>query len=148
MNPEAIIKELQSAGFSIKLDSGKIQVEHPDPCPPEWALQALGQVKENREKFILYLSQEAKNKQPPDEEYFDRCFREMLAEVTADDPGEGYLEYEEPENQAAISRAECKLGAAWARALSGDESARDDFDQALEELKKSFLLSIDSYKKK
>ncbi len=90
-----------------------------------------------------------KKKDPHDQpnQHMEQCFNAMLNEVTAADPGPGYLEYEEPENQAAIGRAERKLGAAWARGLAGDESAVKDFDKALEELRKAFMKSIEDYKK-
>ena len=81
------------------------------------------------------------------EQYFDQKFKELLKDVTARDPGDGYLEFDEPENQATIGRAERKLGAAWARGLAGDASAKADFDQALEELRQAFMKSINDYKK-
>lgn len=80
------------------------------------------------------------------QEYMDERFQAMLSEVKSIPLDDEYLEYHEPENRAAISRAEHKLGAAWARALAGDESAKADFDQALEVLRQAFLKSVREYK--
>ncbi len=82
------------------------------------------------------------------EQYFDRKFKDLLQEVTAPDLDDGYLDFPDDANQAAIGAAERKLGAAWARGLTGDKSAVKDFDQALEELRKAFMKSIEDYKKR
>ena len=86
-----------------------------------------------------------KKKDPP-EEYMDKRFKEMLQGVTSPDLDDGYLTFPDDENQTTIGAAEKKLGAAWARGLAGDESAVADFDQALEELRRAFLKSIEDYR--
>ncbi len=141
------IQELEKTGYVFWLEGEKIQFKYQGagkPAPDQ-VKPLFEELKQQKREAINYLQAEDNKVM---EQYFDRKFKEMLQEVTAPDLDDGYLDFPDDANQAAIAAVERKLGASWARGLAGDESAVADFDKALEELRLAFLKSIEDYKRR